>query len=220
MKNPTIIIFILVLYGITIVNAQNMGINSVYMSPPNPTNKDSIYLITALTFPSGGCGVKEHTTTISPFYIHNISDYCLGNYAYVCTTYDTLKINPLVGGNYIYHYVVNKATYWGGCETYFPYDSIDVIFSVINSSDIVNSFDNITKINLYYSKFDNDLHIKINKYIGEYTIYINSIEGKELLKIKSKNLEQKIDLGFKSGIYLVTIVGNNIFETKKIFISH
>jgi hypothetical protein len=188
------------------------------MSPPNPTNKDSIYLITALTFPSGGCGVKEHTTTISHYYIHNISDYCLGNYVYVCSTYDTLKINPLVAGNYIFHYVLRKTTFFEGCETYLPYDSIDVSFTVINSSDIIDRFDIQSKINLYYSKIDNDLHIKINKYIGEYTIYINSIEGKELLKIKSKNLEQKIDLGFKSGIYLVTIVGNNIFETKKVFI--
>lgn len=220
MKTIAIIFLLLAFSGISNVYGQNMGIQSVYMSPPNPTDQDLIYLFTELKFPSSGCWKIDQTTTINPFYIYNFSDYCSGNYMAVCSTFDTLKLQPLEAGNYIYHYVVNLASYLDECETNLPYDSIDVIFTVIYSSGIADNLDNTTNIDLYFSKLDNGLHIKINKYIGEYTIFINSMDGKGLKKIKSKNLEQIIDLEYKSGIYLVTIVGNQIFETKKIFISN
>lgn len=220
MKTAAIIIFALVFSGINHIYAQSLGIQVVYMSPPNPTDQDIIYLFTELKFPVSGCWKTDQTTTINPLSIYNISNYCTGNYAAVCSTIDTVTLQPLEAGNYIYHYLVNLGSYIDECETYEPYDSIDVAFNVINTTGIATNLEKKTIINLHYSKFENSLDIKIDKYIGEYNIYISSIEGKVLKTIKSKNSEQKINLELKSGIYLVTLVGNEIFETKKIFVSN
>ena len=220
MKITAFILSIFLCLWISNVSAQNMGIQEVYMSPPNPTDQDIITLYTDLTIPTSGCWKTGQTTTVNPFYIYNKSNYCRGNYQAVCSTIDTVTLQPLEAGNYIYHYVVDLASYLDECEVYYPYDSIGVIFTILNSSAITDNLDNKFKIYLHYSKFENSLDIKIDKYIGEYTIYINSVEGKGIKLIKSKNLEQKVDLDLKSGIYLVTIVGNKIFETKKIFVSN
>jgi len=220
MKTIAIILFIAMGFGISQVCSQIIGIQAIYMSPPNPTDQDIITLYTDLTIPTSGCWKTDQTTTVDPFYIHNKSNYCAGNYQAVCSTIDTITLQSFEAGNYIYHYVVDLASYIDECETFAPYDSIDVMFTVINSSGVTTNFENKTIINLYYSKFENSLAIKIGKYIGEYTVYISSIEGKVLKTIKSKNSEQKINLDLKTGIYLVTLIGNKVFETKKIFVSN
>ena len=52
------------------------------------------------------------------------------------------------------------------------------------------------------------------------SLYASGYSGKELERIKSQNLELKVDLDLKTGIYLITIVGNGIYETRKIFVSN
>lgn len=220
MKTIAIVFLLLLCPGISQVYGQNMGIQSVYMSPPNPTDQDIIYLLTELKISTSGCWKTDQTTAINPLYIYNKSNYCSGNYAAVCSTTDTITLQPLEAGNYIYHYVVDIASYIDDCEESEPYDSIDVAFTVINSTSIANSFDNRPKINLYYSKLDKALNIMTIEDIGTYTLYINSIEGKELKKIKSKSSKLKVDLDIKTGVYLITIVGDGIFETRKIFVSN
>lgn len=219
-KITTIIFIILAFSGISYISAQNMGIQSVYMSPPEPTDQDIIYLFTELKIPVSDCWKTDQTTTINPLSIYNISNYCTGNYAAVCSTIDTIILQPLEAGNYIYHYVVNLGSYLDECTTYEPYDSIDVAFNVINTTGIATNLEKKIIINLHYSKFENSLDIKIDKYVEEYTICISSMEGKVIKRIKSKISEQKINVELKSGIYMVTLVGNEILETKKIFVSN
>jgi len=102
-------------------------INSLSISPSNPTSADPITLIADLQFAWGSC--DQHTLNIST--IGNTIDiydrHCLGNLTMICDNTDSISLPPLANGTYKLRYHVQHSI--NPCTTFptaYVIDSIDI----------------------------------------------------------------------------------------------
>jgi hypothetical protein len=82
------------------VNAQ--WINSVSLTPANPTSNDTIRFIVNSNFPSGDCDQSTQFVQVNGNFIDAYTIHCLGFATFICNDTDTFTVNPLPQGNYTF----------------------------------------------------------------------------------------------------------------------
>lgn len=191
-------------------------IDSVRMSPKNPTSNDSTIFLVYVGFPSSYCYDKIHGTQITNNTITNISQYCYGSYMVVCHNVDSVKVPKLSPGSYTFHYVLQSSLQVFGCSTYTPTDSLDFPFSInyplgIDNHSIPNIF-NITD-------FDNRKIIVRMSESKKSILFIYNLLGNKLFEISLNSIESEISVNLTKGLYLVKVsTEDGKSQTKKIII--
>lgn len=195
-----------------------VGVDSVQMYPPQPTSFDSVYFRFFNSFGSGGCYDHQNFLTINNKMIKSISEYCLGNYFYVCHDVDSFWLNPLEPGFYTLNYVL-KIDSWPGCENFITLDSVFVPFYV-QSQGYVGEY--ILREDCIDCKdLSNGGFILVNRdCISKNShLIISDVLGKVLYSQKINQKTNQVKLVLDRGIYFITLFTDNKKVSKKIMIS-
>ena len=191
-------------------------IDSVRISPKTPASNDSTTFLVYVTYTSGGCDIKTHNTQISNNIISNISQYCYGNYMYICHNVDSVKVPILSPGSYTFHYVLKSSTLFSGCTTYTPTDSINIPFSINYPLGI----DNHSNPNIFnISDFDTKKIIIRLSESKKSMLFIYNLLGNKLFETSLYSIESEININLPKGLYLVKVsTEDGKSQTKKIII--
>ncbi|MEO8148028.1 MAG: T9SS type A sorting domain-containing protein [Bacteroidia bacterium] len=210
-------LILIIMFSIYFNNLNAQWINSLTISPANPTTNDSIFIYADCSFPSGSCDEHSQTLYISPGYIYGQATHCLGMLTFICSTSDTFKIIPLPAGTYSFLFNVNAESLPSPCTPGInpgPTDSLT--FTVTDASGIpvvdgshfhFNIFPNPAKDKLRLICKDESVFNKNN------SLWIYSLTGRQLLNKEITNNEMLIDISsFPAGTYLLRITGDKINE--------
>lgn len=214
---------IFLLFSFLEVTAQGGGINNINMTPLSPTQNDSITIVVSVGFPSGGC--MGHYNELFTFNdsIVNISSYCYGVLYYVCQDMDTIIIPPLSPGDYLFHYTLQSYCTMSDCPFFYPVDSVDVNFTVLNSLGIKDDLNRQNLFNIYSTDNGNNLIIHLNTSIARYSnvrLTMMNLLGQKVNEEIFSESDYVLNNNCPSGLYFVTIDMNGTYQTKKLFIKN
>lgn len=209
--------FLILLLCIIANNLNAQWINSLTVSPANPTTADSIFVYAQCSFPSGSCDQKAQTLYISPGYIYGQATHCLGMLTYICDATDTFKIVPLPGGNYKFLFSLTAGSLPYPCIPGFgPGVTDSVSFTVTDVNSIPEVDKDLFQFNLFPNPVKDQLQITfINASAkpGNVTLTIYDLNGKQVLLSEIMNKETTVDVSsFTPGVYLCRLAGEKINE--------
>ncbi|MBL0342746.1 MAG: T9SS type A sorting domain-containing protein [Bacteroidetes bacterium] len=192
---------------LTSYKSQGQFIQSLTISPSNPTTADTITILAECAFPSGGC--EEHTqgsfvngSIISGFAIH-----CLGPLTVICYYTDTFQIAPLAAGNYSFIFQLDAGFGPSPCTPGIvpgPTDTLN--FTVTLSSGQNNEL--LDKSFSVYPNPVNDLIYltQSDSKSQHHTIEILSVDGKTVLTKPISNLSEPISVKeLQNGFYFIKL---------------
>ncbi|MDQ3050772.1 MAG: T9SS type A sorting domain-containing protein [Bacteroidota bacterium] len=114
------------------LNSRAQYIQSITMSPSNPTPTDTIFFFAECLFPSGGCDQVMQSVAVSGNNVYASALHCLGPLAVICIYTDTLVVPPLPAGNYTFHFQVDAGIWPAPCTPGIvpgPSDSLNFVVS-------------------------------------------------------------------------------------------
>ena len=214
---------IFLLFSFLEVTAQGGQINNITMSPLTPSQNDSITFVVNVGFPSGSCMAHYNELFIFNDSIVNISSYCYGTFYYVCQDIDTIIIPPLSPGDYVFRYSLHSYSTMSDCPFFYPVDSVDVNFSVLNSLGIKDNLNRQNLFNIYSTDNGKNLIIHLNANMVRYSnvrLTMMNLLGQKVNEEIFSESEYVLNINYPSGLYFVTIDMNGIYQTKKIFIKN
>lgn len=190
-------------------------INSIGISPQQPTTSDTIYIYPTVSFGYGSCDDHTQFISINGNNISASATHCIGMLTVMCTATDTFKIDPLPAGNYTFHFNVNEGAYPAPCiPGIMPGPSDSLNFNVIDLSSIIENNFNNELLYVYPNPSSDYLTIYFKNKNQKRTIELITIEGKVVGNYKTDSDTFRLDTdNLPNGIYLVTVSENNI--TKK-----
>lgn len=197
---------------------QGGGIDSVTMTPVAPTISDTITIIIYNIFYKSPCDLQERYYDENLPDINNLSKYCYGIFNTICYEQDTIKIPPLSPGSYFLHCKLESAESWHGCDPYYPVDSEDFQFNVIDPVFIENPDEMKNIFQISYNQGLKKLMINLNQEFENYSVVIQNILGRELYRSKINNSRFEIYIKWADGIYLVTVYNDKRKQTQKLII--
>ncbi|MCY7363574.1 MAG: T9SS type A sorting domain-containing protein [Ignavibacteria bacterium] len=208
---------LIILLSIFFNNINAQWINSLTISPANPTTNDSIFIYADCSFPSGSCDEHSQTLYISAGYIYGQATHCLGMLTFICSTTDTFKIIPLPAGTYSFLFNANAGTLPSPCTPGInpgPTDSLT--FIVTDATGLPDIDGKNFQFNLFPNPAKDKLKLKckdeslLNK---NTSLIIYSLTGQQLSKYDITDKEILIDVStFPTGTYLLRIAGEKINE--------
>lgn len=84
-------------------------IDSISISPQQPSTEDTITILVYSTFNSGGCeGTTSHSVINNEIYSSSI--HCVGMLTVICHDIDTFKIDPLPEGTYHFYHSLSSGS--------------------------------------------------------------------------------------------------------------
>lgn len=196
-------------------------INSIGISPQQPTTSDTIYFYPTVSFGYGSCDDHTQFISVNGNNIAAGATHCLGMLTVICTTTDTFKIGPLQAGNYTFHFNVNEGTYPAPCTPGIiagPTDSLN--FNVINLSSIKEPPFNDGLFYVYPNPASDYLSISFKNKNQKRTIELITIEGKVVGNYETDTDNFRMDThSLPNGIYIVSVSENN-FAKKELVTIH
>ncbi len=218
---------LIVSYFSLICNAQikeKLGIDSLKITPNNPTTEDSVKAISFITAP--GQSIIDTTLASIEDSLILISIYGTEMFPYtdgITQLSDTIILGKLQSGKYYlveHHY--GRQQQEDSTYTQYSLGSIsDTLQFLISSLGTVDFIKNDNKFLIYPNPTRNTLTIFLNgsEILCKYNLEIHTIKGE---KLSSKNIYKStaLDLSdYAPGIYLLTIKHNNkIIQTEKLIV--
>ena len=200
----------LLLWTLNSIQAQNK-IDSLVVSPSNPTVNDSIKVIAYYTFTSSGCQLDAKSFSQAGNTINASSLHCIGMLSTICNSSDTFALNRMQAGNYSFKLSLSSGTLIGPSVTctpgIIPDDSTSINFSVrpllTTSTELQNK-----AISFYPNPVQNRLYFK--GLANQHTIRIANQLGQVVLKTTSIST-QGLDVSkLEQGIYFIEVTANQI----------
>ena len=200
---------LLLLFCLSILNADAQWINSISIVPPNPTVSDSVYLIADCSFPSGSCDQHTQGFGIIGNNINAWALHCLGMLAVICNHTDTFALGTLPAGLYNCTFQLDNGLGPAPCAAgIVPGLSSSITFLVSLSADLSD----LRKENEWVVVFPNPssgmLHIelKLEMHLLQNSLSLCDLYGKKVWESENLPSNQNYLLDTKklcAGIYIL-----------------
>lgn len=182
-------------------------INSISIQPASPTTADTITVLAACSFPSGGCSDHTQFSSIIGNDIFAGALHCLGPLSFICNFTDTFIIDPLPAGNFTFHFQIDAGLGPSPCTPGIvpgPSDSVSFVVSPFTNipefiaQDEVYAFPNPAKHQVQIKGLeDSEFPVKLELY---------SIAGKLIKKIEMESSGDYFEIGeIPDGIYQLQV---------------
>ncbi len=192
MKNISTILSA-VLFFISLATFAQVGVDTVFVTPSNPTTIDSVKVTAYTTFGSGGCDTLGIGVTMGSW-IYIDACHESGMAAYICHDSVTINLGLLAAAKYDLGYIIrrpNPVTDPTDCAGQPILDSMNISFTVTTASGIdpiakpvntvllfPNPANNAIAIHYVLDKNDQDAVLAIYNMIGQ-TVKRIPLEGKK-----------------------------------------
>jgi len=187
--------------------ANGQWIQSLTITPANPTSTDTITILAECSFPAAGCDMHTQYVSIVGSDIYASALHCLGVLTVICPYTDTIIINPLPIGNYTFYFQLDAGFGPVPCTPGIvtgPSDSINFIVSpVVGLSEFLYQ----DAVSVFPNPFNEQFQITgiaAEEYPARLEIY--SREGKIVKTISLKNSGDFINVNtFPASVYHLKI---------------
>ncbi|HIF14109.1 MAG TPA: T9SS type A sorting domain-containing protein [Bacteroidetes bacterium] len=198
------ILFLLILIQVPRIYITAQSINSINISPQNPTKQDSILIMVNCTFSSSSCDSSLDYLSVNNNIIYASTTHCIGMLPTTCDATDTFVVSGLPAGSYTFMYKVNQG-YLPSCTPgIVPGPTDSLTFNVSASTDIPL----ITQDNdlvIYPSISTGTIFLKSSKGLNNADFTIYSIHGMEVFNTKINGNKVRINLDIEPGVYCYAI---------------
>jgi hypothetical protein len=213
--NRTLFLFsvLIFLFSIT-VKAQLPYINSLLISPANPTNEDTVKVTCESSFPSGGCPMISSSVIPNGYTIEVYAMHSLGPLTYICNSTNTITVGKLSVGSYVLNYNL-------GCVPCLPQGvTASVPFTVTAYTGISGKESSVKGFDLFPNPAEHNITLQLPPRLSASEILVCDIYGKQLIRFENISPQNKIDVSIlPAGVYMVAVrSGNEMFRTK--FVKH
>ena len=199
----TILLFIFVLAA---TSGFSQSILSSHLVPAFPNESDTIAYYADLEFPSGGCALEHHSTSIIGSSIDVSLFHCSGFLTVICYITDQISIGTLPSGTYI---LTTKLFYGsqdisGNCINYNQSDQDNLTFTVSTSTGIHEVSSAIPIV------FYKNNQLKFSNLNDRYDLHLVDAIGKEVFTKTVSASEPELFLQLQSGIYFYSLLKNGV----------
>ena len=189
------------------------GITNISISPPYPTENDSIIISVFQTYNSSGCPLYSKDISISNNEIVSSSLHCMGMLSALCDEVDTFHLAPLNPGIYSYVHTMTSGFGMPDCTPGVVPDDVDSIsFEVISLSGD-NLVHNSKEISIYPNPSSDIVNIDIDGYSGNFQIELYDFKAKLLLTSTNNKISIK---DYPKGLYFMKITYGNMEKKIKL----
>ncbi|MCF8218229.1 MAG: T9SS type A sorting domain-containing protein [Bacteroidales bacterium] len=185
-------------------NQEYPAIDSLKILEDNPTNQDSIHLISSATFPNSDCNMTDFSSNINNDSISAFAYHTAGALPAFCNTVDTINLGVLKAGSYhLFYHLLDSAT-----KDTFDIDTLN--FTIQNISGVDN-YSKSTQVKIYPNPANETITLNLKKLPSkEYTIALYSGTGKKIRNFTThKNIVAINTSNLREGIYLVRLTDRN-----------
>ncbi len=222
MKN---FIFTLIIAIGLVAAAKSQVINQITISPTNPTENDTISIISNFTF-YGNCsfGLLSYITQVEGSTITVIPFYCGHGDTTLCNSIDTFKIGIITIGNYS----INIDYHQGSICPISGFDEIiaqfDTSLTVVGSSNISDRSGRDGFIKIYPNPADDYILIDCENFLSapDFQLKITDAMGKLFFQGSIKQRQFFVQSStWDSGMYFVSITDGqgNFIDKRKILMN-
>ena len=200
--------------------AHAQSINSINISPQNPTEQDSVFIMVSCTFSGSSCDSSLDYLSVSNYIIYASTTHCMGMLPTTCDATDTFVVSGLPAGSYTFIFNVNQG-YLPSCTPgIVPGPTDSLIFNVSASTDMPKiAGDN--DLLIYPNISTGMIFLKSSAKFFDAEFLVYSINGNEVFKIKTAGQNTRIDLDLEPGLYYCQLKNNHLASgLKKLFITN
>jgi len=191
------------MFGLT-NQSHAQSINSINISPQNPSEHDSIFIMVNCTFSSSSCDSSLDYLSVNNDIIYASTTHCMGMLPTTCDATDTFVVSGLPAGSYTFIFNVNQG-YLPSCTPGIvpgPTDSLNFNILAYNEIYDVPKKNNVL---LYPNFSDGLIFLKSPERFNNADFIVYSIHGKEVFNTKLNGNKVRINLEIKPGIYCYSI---------------
>ena len=197
-------------------------INSITISPANPTEDDTITILANCMFSTAPCDLFTSSFGVNGNIISASALHCVGMLTVMCYETDTFIISPLNYGQYTFIFNLNEGGAPAPCTPGIapgPTDSISFQVSITTSvSDEKNVTTSYEQFELYPNPTANNINFNITHNFNsdkKYKLNIYSSNGSVVCSHMVREKRGTLCLELDSGIYYAFLEAANI-KTKPI----
>lgn len=201
-------IFLLVLLaGCLSIPAKSQWIQSLTITPANPTTTDTIIILAECTFPSGGCSEYTQTLSVNGTDIFASALHCLGPLSFICPYTDTIQLNPLPAGVYTFHFQLDAGSGNVPCTPGIIPGPNDSLIFIVSPAVGFDEFISQDEIYVYPNPVHDNFQLKgAEKFKYPLFVQIYSSEGKLFNSANVHHPEKTIEVkNLPSALYQVRI---------------
>lgn len=193
-------------------------VDSVQMNPAQPTSLDQVCFLFFNSFPTGECYNHQSLLTINNTSLMNVSEYCLGNYFYICDHVDTICIAPLEPGFYSLNYILKTDDYWSGCDYFFTADSVFILFTVQSQEYVVENTLRGDCLTWRHLAGEGSIIVNIDCNSNNSMLLVSNVLGRVVFIQKINQDINQIKITLDNEIYFVTLLTVKGELTKKVMV--
>ena len=196
-------------------NQQAGKIDSLNLMPDNPTNQDTVHIISSTTFQNSACYMTDFSSTISNDSVFIDAYHIAGQYPAICNTMDTINIGKLNAGTYeLFYNLLDSAT----ADTF----DVDTLNFMVQDVSGIESLTPGQQIDIYPNPANHKITINLKDLpMRSHTIDLYAATGQKIRTLTTHDKKITMDIStLDNGIYLVIItdkLGNQ--QSRKIIIT-
>lgn len=195
---------LLFLFVLGYAGAQAQWIDSIYVSPANPIDLDSIYIYADCSFTAGSCDQHTQSHSINGSNISATALHCVGMLTFICPYTDTFSLGTLPAGVYIFTFHLDEGLLPSPCTPGFnPGPTTAFTFSVSTATSVQAQHSIDGMISFYPNPVESKITIT-NKVREQMPVRIFDMTGNIILeKILTEEKEELYVAELKPGIYFL-----------------
>jgi hypothetical protein len=202
------IILILTLFSSFVCTSQ--VIDSIIVSPQQPTTDDTVWVYVFSTFNHGGCDGTSSQDVIGNE-INTSSIHCIGMLTFICNDVDTFKINPLPEGTYNFYHSLSSGSGSIPCSPGIVADDNDTLtFTVVSTLGIKTIKNQI--ISVYPNPVTDKCMITFgDENVDFQTLNVYDVSNRKVFSKKNQSINQiELDLTWlTNGVYFFEFIGKD-----------
>ena len=180
--------------------AQGGTIQSVTVTPTNPTVNDNIVVYVDVQFNYGDCELDNQGFGLNATDITAYAHHCIGALTVICNTIDTFELGQMAAGAYTFDFTLTSGAGGPNCSPGIVPDGNDQLQFTVSQSVGIDELENLDGF-AYPNPFVDVLNLK--QPLSTMAI-ITDASGKRVTEIPAR--EQQIDLEhLPIGIYILHV---------------
>ncbi len=183
--------------------AQAQWIDSINVSPANPTTSDSVFVYTDFSFGSGSCDQHTQGFNIAGNNIGAWALHCVGGFTFICSYTDTFSLGTLPAGTYSFTFQLEAGGLPSPCTPGIVSGPSATFTFTVSTTISVNEHSADGMFSFFPNPAGDKITI-INKTQGQTLVRIFDVAGKIILEknLSAGSSEVYVD-ELKPGIYFL-----------------
>lgn len=196
------ILFILFLFQFS--GAQAQWINSLSVSPANPTTNDLVYVFAECDFTAGSCDQHTQGHSINGSNISAWALHCVGMLTFICPYTDTFSLGMLAAGTYIFTFQLDQGGLPSPCSPgIVPGPSSTFTFTVSTTTAVSEQHSSDGIFSFFPNPVDDKISVR-SRANQNALVRIFNVSGKKILEQNIAGGEADIYTGdLTPGIYFL-----------------